>query len=83
VLSPLCFQHVIHPVPANRRARSGAGAGLYVIEAQMGAGKTEAALAAAYQLIARGHASGLYFALPTQVTSNRIHTRVSDFSGPS
>lgn len=55
--------------------------GLYVIEAQMGAGKTEAALAAAYQLIAGGQASGLYFALPTQVTSNRIHTRVSDFLG--
>ncbi len=55
--------------------------GLYVIEAQMGAGKTEAALAGAYQLIAGGHASGLYFALPTQVTSNRIHTRVSDFLG--
>jgi CRISPR-associated endonuclease/helicase Cas3 len=55
--------------------------GLYVMEAQMGAGKTEAALAAAYQLIAGGHASGLYFALPTQVTSNRIHRRVSDFLG--
>ena len=53
--------------------------GLYVMEAQMGAGKTEAALAAAYQLIAGGHASGLYFALPTQVTSNRIHRRVSEF----
>ena len=55
--------------------------GLYVIEAQMGTGKTEAALAAAYQLIAGGQASGLYFALPTQVTSNRIHLRVSDFLG--
>ena len=55
--------------------------GLYVMEAQMGAGKTEAALAAAYQLIAGGHASGLYFALPTQVTSNRIHRRVADFLG--
>jgi CRISPR-associated endonuclease/helicase Cas3 len=55
--------------------------GLYVMEAQMGSGKTEAALAAAYELIAGGQASGLYFALPTQVTSNRIHTRVSDFLG--
>ena len=55
--------------------------GLYVMEAQMGAGKTEAALAAAYQLIAGAHASGLYFALPTQVTSNRIHRRVSEFLG--
>jgi CRISPR-associated endonuclease/helicase Cas3 len=55
--------------------------GLYVMEAQMGAGKTEAALAAAYQLIGGGFASGLYFALPTQVTSNRIHRRVADFLG--
>jgi CRISPR-associated endonuclease/helicase Cas3 len=53
--------------------------GLYVMEAQMGAGKTEAALAAAYQLIAGDQASGIYFALPTQVTSNRIHTRVAEF----
>jgi CRISPR-associated endonuclease/helicase Cas3 len=53
--------------------------GLYIMEAQMGAGKTEAALGAAYQLIGDGFASGLYFALPTQVTSNRIHTRVSEF----
>ncbi len=45
----------------------------------MGCGKTEAALAAAYQLIAAGKATGLYFALPTQVTSNRIHLRVQPF----
>ena len=52
---------------------------VYVIEGPMGCGKTEAALAAAYQLIAAGKASGLYFALPTQVTSNRIHLRVQPF----
>jgi CRISPR-associated endonuclease/helicase Cas3 len=50
-----------------------------LIEASMGTGKTEAALALAYRLITSGHASGLYFALPTQVTSNRIHLRVRDF----
>ena len=53
--------------------------GVYVIEAPMGMGKTEAALAAAVQLMAAGKASGLYFALPTQATSNRIHERVSSF----
>ena len=53
--------------------------GIYVIEGPMGYGKTEAALAAAYQLIASGRATGLYFALPTQVTSNRIHLRVQPF----
>ncbi|MCP5516703.1 MAG: CRISPR-associated helicase Cas3' [Verrucomicrobiales bacterium] len=53
--------------------------GLYVIEAPMGGGKTEAALAVAHRLIAAGHHSGFYFALPTQLTSNRIHTRVERF----
>lgn len=50
--------------------------GLYIIEGPMGKGKTEAALAIGYRLLATSQASGLYFALPTQVTSNRIHERV-------
>lgn len=53
--------------------------GVYVIEAPMGMGKTEAALAVAYQLMCSGHATGIYFALPTQATSNRIHARLDDF----
>ena len=53
--------------------------GLYLIEAPMGGGKTEAALAAAHQLITSNQARGLYFALPTQLTSNLIHRRVSAF----
>jgi len=53
--------------------------GLYIIEAPMGCGKTEAALATAYRLIAAGQATGIYFALPTQITSNRIHLRVGSF----
>ena len=57
------------------------GPGVYVIEAPMGMGKTEAALWAAYQLLISGKAIGLYFALPTQATSNRIHLRMNDFLG--
>ena len=53
--------------------------GLYIVEAPMGMGKTEAALAAAYRRWTEGDESGLYFALPTQLTSNRIHRRVSEF----
>ena len=53
--------------------------GIYVVEGPMGCGKTEAALAAAYQLMAKGVAHGVYFGLPTQVTSNRIHERVQPF----
>jgi CRISPR-associated endonuclease/helicase Cas3 len=52
---------------------------LIIVEAPMGCGKTEAALAAAQHLIASGHHHGVYFALPTQVTSNRIHQRVARF----
>lgn len=55
------------------------GPGVYVIEAPMGMGKTEAALGAAYQLMATGKANGIYFALPTQATSNRIHLRMNEF----
>lgn len=53
--------------------------GVVVVEGPMGCGKTEAALWAAQRLIAGGHHHGIYFALPTQVTSNRIHRRVEQF----
>jgi CRISPR-associated endonuclease/helicase Cas3 len=53
--------------------------GLIIVEGPMGSGKTEAALSAAHELISAGHNQGLYFALPTQVTSNRIHLRVANF----
>ncbi|HOW64245.1 MAG TPA: CRISPR-associated helicase Cas3' [Candidatus Paceibacterota bacterium] len=53
--------------------------GVIIIEGPMGCGKTEAALFAAQQWIAVGPNHGIYFALPTQVTSNRIHKRVEQF----
>ncbi len=53
--------------------------GLYIVEAPMGVGKTEAALAASYRRWTEGAERGLYFALPTQLTSNRIRDRVSAF----
>jgi CRISPR-associated endonuclease/helicase Cas3 len=55
------------------------GPGVYVIEAPMGMGKTEAALWAAYQLLVAGKTTGIYFALPTQATSNRMHLRMNEF----
>lgn len=54
-------------------------AGVYILEAPMGLGKTEAALYAAYKAMSLGHATGIYFALPTQLTSDKIHDRVNDF----
>lgn len=53
--------------------------GVYVFEAPMGIGKTEAALYAAYKMLANGQASGIYFALPTQLTSNKIFERFQGF----
>lgn len=53
--------------------------GVYVLEAPMGVGKTEAALYAAYQMLSTEQASGVYFALPTQLTSNKIYERFNRF----
>jgi len=55
------------------------GPGVYILEAPMGQGKTEAALYAAYRLLAAGQASGIYFALPTQLTSNKLYERFAPF----
>lgn len=53
--------------------------GVYVVEANMGEGKTEAALYAAYSAMSKGLIDGIYFGLPTQVTSNTLFERFDDF----
>lgn len=55
------------------------GRGIYVIEDVMGEGKTEAGLYLAYSLLEEGVNNGIYFGLPTQLTSQRIHKRFAGF----
>jgi len=51
-------------------------AGLTLVEAPTGSGKTEAALAYAWRLIAAGLADSIVFALPTQATANAMLGRL-------
>lgn len=51
---------------------------LFILEDVTGAGKTEAALTLTHRLMEAGAASGFYFGLPTQATSNAMFQRVAN-----
>ncbi len=50
--------------------------GIFVLEAQMGVGKTEAALGAAEILASKKQEGGIFYGLPTQATSNGLFRRL-------
>ncbi len=49
-----------------------------ILEAETGAGKTEAALIRFYELCAAGQVDGMFFALPSRSAARQIHKRISD-----
>lgn len=84
ICQPLPYGGVVSLLGFNRQPRSMQTVvddlpiqpGLSIIEAPTGCGKTEAALAYAWRLIAAGLADSIIFALPSQATANAMLDRL-------
>ncbi len=72
------FPEILRPRPL-QEACDGLNelAPITIIEAPMGEGKTEAALFMAARACNAHYGRGIYMALPSQATSNQIHTRMN------
>jgi CRISPR-associated endonuclease/helicase Cas3 len=71
------FQALTERAPRACQKINYRGPGLYLIEAPTGAGKTEIAMDISRQLIQDGHSRGLFFTLPTRISSKEIFARIS------
>lgn len=68
------------PNPLQRKMAENIKPGaVYILEMEMGSGKTEASLYLAYKLLSEFQHNGFYFALPTCLTSDKIYDRVTPF----
>ena len=72
---PRAAQAEIAEVAANM-----AQPGILILEAPMGSGKTEAALAASELMAAKTGSGGVFFGLPTQATANALFARLEDWA---
>lgn len=82
-LFPIITPDTIRPLQSLSRSvpfGESSGGEVAVVEAPMGMGKTEIALYLASRAITHGHTDGLYFALPTQASSNALLDRISSFA---
>ncbi|MBF0426748.1 MAG: CRISPR-associated helicase Cas3' [Magnetococcales bacterium] len=71
--APNAIQRALATLPLDQADNA-----VVILEAETGAGKTEAALIHFMRLFAAGAVDGLYFALPTRAAAVQIHTRVRD-----
>ncbi|MDE5737379.1 MAG: CRISPR-associated helicase Cas3', partial [Oscillospiraceae bacterium] len=72
---PKAFQNAVMKIVAEHNQ-----SGIYILEAPMGVGKTETALAIAEILAGKSGAGGVYFGLPTQATANGIFDRIHEWT---
>lgn len=83
IIKDLSFQNIFDNfIPNDIQSTLGNlvdSSGIYILEAPMGHGKTEAAEFAAYKALEKGLVDGVYFAMPTQTTSNSIFKRYKNF----
>ena len=67
-------------VSAMDAVRKAGKPGIMIVEAQMGCGKTEAALAVAEMYSRQAGSGGVFFGMPTQATANGVFSRIRDWA---